>query len=167
MDKKELAARRIKSLRAKGKNPQRAKTTTASEHFDKLEETTCLPNNWSRYKELESDEEDLAETSDFHILSQAPLPAESHFKFKSEQSWNLETPEFNKYFTLDLDRLSKGIACIPFHNTLNISESVFTVSYFILLNCLYFSYSKNSFTFIQIRFFLSVYFFVQLFYQIF
>lgn len=133
MDKKELASRRIKSLRAKGKHPQKAKTTPTVEHSDnivELEETIGLPNNWSRYKEIESDEEDLSRASDFQTLLQAPLSTESNFKFKSEQSWNSETPEFNKYFTLDLDQLSKGIACIPFHNILNINESVFTVSYF-------------------------------------
>lgn len=87
---------------------------------------TNLGSNWDRYESAEEDEHQnkLSTSTDFSLLSNAPISFGSHFQFKNEK---IEENEIEKVdlFCLDLDLLHASVLTVPFYERLGIEKEYF------------------------------------------
>lgn len=89
-----------------------------------------LINNWDRYKNVKEAEVETLSTN-FALLSQAPVSHGGHFQFKSDKiiASELESNNYikDKLFSLDLTQLNYSLSTIPFTLRSGLGEEYFNV----------------------------------------
>lgn len=99
-----------------------------------------IQSNWGKYEmPIESyDEIEEQENmgADYEKLIQAPLSVGGHFQFKHEKSWDLNTAPslYDKYFEINMDKLSLALSTIPFYERNTIDKKVFTETDILSMN---------------------------------
>uniref|UniRef100_A0A1B6DGE5 Uncharacterized protein n=1 Tax=Clastoptera arizonana TaxID=38151 RepID=A0A1B6DGE5_9HEMI len=95
-----------------------------------------VTSNWEKYNILDAitkDEEDGSKVTDYGFLLNLPKSYDGRLKLK-EVEWSAESRELlNSCLSIDLNLISKGLACIPFFERQDLSEDLFTVSFINLL----------------------------------
>ncbi|XP_015110502.1 uncharacterized protein LOC107036819 [Diachasma alloeum] len=85
-----------------------------------------------RFAELSDDDEPESGKA-FEELLNAPVSTSS-FTFKSEKKWTWDASQFNDYFSVDVNQLSRIFNCIPFNEYVTVEEKYLNKDELTLIN---------------------------------
>lgn len=124
-----------------------SKETILTEYdFSKEFSKRKLQNNWSKYEEMSTEEENEQMTAaDFGAMLSAPKSIGTHFTLNSEKHWlesneNDENPAaagtiFAKRFQLNLATLKNGVGRLPFYVRNRCPKDLFTQDEIVDMDC--------------------------------